>query len=237
MRAPARIGRLRLLAGGTCAVALVTTACVVAPAWARSQTFTPTVVMTVTDTTLNFRSTSGLAPATVPDGKLSFRLDNKARTWRSFTIQGKSTSEIAPGKSGTLTVRLPAAGQYYYSVGAQTEDLTVNGVVTAVDVCMHPQKSNVVVKLLEGPLVSSPEHVHCGTVTFILKNTEKGDDSFQVSLPGTTEPAPESPTGEIGPGKTLRVTVHYRFKGVVSFGSNEPFRDTEFSEFGALAIV
>jgi hypothetical protein len=207
------------------------------PAWGHAQVFTPTVVMTVTDTTLEFRPTSGLTPGTVPDGKLSFELENKARTWRSFTIQNKSTHQIAPGKSGTLTVRLPGAGQYYYTVGAPTNDLTVNGVVTAVDVCTHPQKSNVVVKLLEGPLSSSPERVHCGTVTFILKNTEQGDDSFQVSLPGTTQPAPESPTGEIGPGKTLRLTVHYRFKGIVSFGSNEPFRNTEYNEFGALAIV
>jgi uncharacterized cupredoxin-like copper-binding protein len=204
---------------------------------AQTKTFIPTVVMTITDTTLDFRPTSGLAPGTVPDGKVSFKLDNKARGWRSLTIQNKSTRRIGSGKSSTLTVSLPGAGEYYYSVDAQNVDSTVNGIVTAVDVCTHPQKSNVVVKLLEGPLVSSPEHVHCGTVTFILKNTEKSDDSFQVSLPGTTQPAPESPTGEIKPGKTLRLTVHYRFKGIVSFGSNEPFRNTEYNEFGALAIV
>jgi hypothetical protein len=231
MLAPA----LRLIVGTAVTTALIGS--LATGASARTQTFIPTVVMTVTDTTLDFRSTSGLAPGTVPDGKLSFRLDNKARTWRSFTIQNKSTPQIAPGKSATLTVRLPGAGEYYYSVGAPDVDETVNGIVTAVDVCTDPRKTNVVVKLLEGPLVSSPENVHCGTVTFILKNTEKGDDSFQVSLPGTTQPAPESPTGEIGPGKTLRVTVHYRFKGIVSFGSNEPFRNTEYNEFGALAII
>jgi hypothetical protein len=231
MRAPA----LRLIAGAAVVTALIASAASVASA--RTQTFTPTVVMTVTDTTLNFRSTSGLAPGTVPDGKVSFKLDNKARGWRSFTIQNKATRQIAPGKSATLTVTLPGAGEYYYSVGAAAQDATVNGIVTAVDVCAHPRKTNVIVKLAEGPLVSSPEHVHCGTVTFILKNTEKVADSFQVSLPGTTQPAPESPTGEIQPGKTLRMTVQYRFKGIVSFGSNEPFRNTEFNEFGALAII
>lgn len=225
---------LRLIAGAAVITALVGS--MATGASARTATFTPTVVMTVTDTTLDFRSTSGLAPGTVPDGKVSFKLDNEARGWRSFTIQNKSTRQIGPGKSSTLTVSLPGAGEYYYSVGASNLDSTVNGIVTAVDVCTHPQKSNVVVKLLEGPLVSSPEHVHCGAVTFILKNTEKGDDSFEVSLPGTTQPAPESPTGEIKPGATLRLTVHYRFKGIVSFGSNEPFRDTEYNEFGALAI-
>jgi hypothetical protein len=230
-----RASALRLIAGAAVLAALVGSAANVA--WGRSQTFVPTVVMTVTDTTLNFRSTSGLAPGTVPDGKLSFRLDNKARGWRSFTIQGKSTPQIGPGKSATVTVRLPEAGEYYYSVGAAQNDATVNGIVTAVDICTNPRKTNVIVKLAEAPLVSSPEHVHCGTVTFILKNTEKVVDSFQVSLPGTTQPAPESPTGEIQPGKTLRVTVHYRFKGIVSFGSNEPFRNTEFNEFGALAII
>jgi hypothetical protein len=231
MLAPA----LRLIAGAAVVTALLASAANVA--WGRAKVFTPTVVMTVTDTTLNFRSTSGLAPATVPDGKLSFKLENKARSWRSFTIQNKSTRQIPPGKSATVTVRLPGAGQYYYSVGAEDVDSTVNGIVTAVDVCTSPRKSNVIVKLAEAPLVSSPEQVHCGTVTFILKNTEKVDDSFQVSLPGTTRPAPESPTGEIKPGKTLRMVVHYRFKGIVSFGSNEPFRNTEFNEFGALAIV
>jgi hypothetical protein len=231
MRAPA----LRLIAGAALVTALSGSAANIA--WGRSQTFVPTVVMTVTDTTLNFRSTSGLAPGTVPDGKVSFRLDNKARGWRSFTIQNKATPQIAPGKSATVTVRLPEAGEYYYSVGAAQNDATVNGIVTAVDICTNPRQTNVTVKLAEAPLVSSPEHVHCGTVTFILKNTEKVADSFQVSLPGTTQPAPESPTGEIQPGKTLRMTVHYRFKGIVSFGSNEPFRNTEFNEFGALAII
>lgn len=226
---------LRLIAGAAVITALVGSAATGASA--RPETFTPTVVMTITDKTLDFRPTSGLAPGTVPDGKVSFKLDNKARSWRSFTIQNKSTRQIGPGKSSTLTVSLPGAGEYYYSVGAPNLDSTVNGIVTAVDVCTHPQKTNVVVKLLEGPLVSSPERVHCGTVTFILKNTEKGDDSFEVSLPGTTQPAPESPTGEIKPGKTLRLTVHYRFTGIVSFGSNEPFRNTEYNEFGALAIV
>jgi hypothetical protein len=236
MRAPARHGRSRLLPGGV-VVLLALASFISGSAAAHTQAFIPTVVMTVTDTTLNFRSTSGLAPGTVPTGKLSFKLENKARGWRSFTIQGKSTNQIAPGKSGTITVRIPQAGEFYYSVGAQQQDSTVNGIVTAVDVCMHPRSTNVVVKLLEGPLVSSPEHVPCGTVTFILKNTEKGNDSFQFSLPGTARPAPESPTGEIGAGKTLRLKVHYRFKGIVSFGSNEPFRNTEFSEFGALAVV
>ncbi len=239
MRAPARHGRLRVLAGATLATALLVVATGVssAPAWGGTQVFTPTVVMTVTDTSLDFRSTSGLAPATVPDGKISFRLDNKARTWRSFTIQNKTTRQIFPGKSATLTVTLPGAGQYYYTVGAAAAGSTVNGVVTAVDVCTHPRVTRVIVKLVEAPLVSSPEHVHCGTVTFVVKNTETVVDSFQVSLPGTTQPAPGSPTVRIQPGKTVRLTVHYRFKGIVSFGSNEPFRNTEYNEFGALAIV
>jgi hypothetical protein len=231
MLAPA----LRLIAGAAVVVTLI--ASTADAAWGKPQVFVPPVVMTVTDKTLNFRSTSGLAPGTVPDGKVSFKLENKARGWRSFTIQSKSTRQIAPGKSATLTVKLPTAGEYYYTVGAADEELTVNGIVTAVDVCMHPRKSTVVVKLVEAPLVSTPAQAHCGAVTFVLKNTEKVDDSFQVSLPGTTQPAPESPTGEIKPGKTLRITVHYRFKGIVSFGSNEPFRNTEYSEFGALAIV
>ncbi len=123
--------------------------------------------MTVTDTSLNFRSVMGLAPATVPDGKIAFRLDNRARSWRSFTILGKTTPQVAPGKSSTLTVTVPGGGQYYYTVGAKDEDASVNGVVLAVDACTHPRKTTVVVKLLEGPLVSSPEHVHCGPVTFL----------------------------------------------------------------------
>jgi hypothetical protein len=222
------------IAGALVGVLAVVTA---SAAWGQTQVHPVTVVMTVTSTTLNFRSVSGLAPATVPDGKVAFRLDNKTPSWRTFTIGGKTTPQIAPGKSSTLTVTLPGAGQYYYTVGAKDEDLSVNGVVLAVDSCTHPRKSTVIVKLLEGPLSSVPEHVPCGTVTFVLKNTEKGDDSFEVSLPGTTEPAPGSPTGEIGGGKTLRMTVNFRFKGIVSFGSNEMFRNTLYNEFGALAIV
>jgi len=208
-----------------------------AGASARPASFVPTVVMTVTDTTLNFRPVAGLEPATVPDGRLSFRLDNRAHTWRTFSIADATSARIAPGKSGTITVRLPTAGQYYYTVGAADQTRSVEGIVKTVDACTNPRSTTVYVKLVEAPLAATPNHIHCGTVTFVLKNTEKGNDSFAVSLPNTTEPAPESPTGEIAGGKTIRVKVQFRYKGIVTFGSNEPFRNTQFNEYGALAIL
>ncbi|HWB23039.1 MAG TPA: hypothetical protein VG652_09135 [Gaiellaceae bacterium] len=225
---------MRVLAGAAFGAALLT---VPALASAQPQVFIPTVVMTVTNTTLNFRSVAGLAPATVPDGRISFKLVNKARGWRTFSIVGKTTPQIASGKSKTLTVTLPKRDQYYYSVGAENQEFSVNGVVLAVDACKAPRSSTVAVKMLLGPLAATPNHVPCGKVTFVITNTESSNESFHVSLPNTTEPAPGGTTGEIPGKKTLRVTVRFPFKGVVSFGSGEQFHDTAYSEFGSLAVT
>jgi hypothetical protein len=225
---------MRVLAGAAFGTALL-----VVPGLASAQTeaFIPTVVMTVTNTSLNFRSVAGLAPATVPEGKISFKLVNKTRSWRTFSIVGKTTPQIRPGKSKTLTVTLPTRDQYYYTVGAENQELSVNGVVLAVDACRAPRSSTVAVKMVLGPLVATPSHVPCGKVTFVITNTENGNESFRASLPNTTEPAPGGTTGEIAGKKTLRITVRFPFKGRVSFGSAEQFHDTEYSEFGALAIT
>ena len=85
--------RIKGPVAGTCALASIVAVSALSSgaAWARPQAFTPTVVMTVTDTALNFRSVSGLAPGTVPNGKISFQLRNNAHGWRTFTIQNKTT--------------------------------------------------------------------------------------------------------------------------------------------------
>lgn len=66
---------------------------------------------TVTVTATEFRFT--LSQAGVPHGTVVFKVENKGKVAHDFSIGGKTSSLVAPGKSTTLTVTL-AAGTLLY---------------------------------------------------------------------------------------------------------------------------
>jgi hypothetical protein len=53
-----------------------------------------------------------LSRASVPAGTVSSAIRNTAASARRFTVAGRRTAPIAPGKRATLTVALPRGGSY-----------------------------------------------------------------------------------------------------------------------------
>jgi uncharacterized cupredoxin-like copper-binding protein len=72
-------------------------------------TDTTTATVTVKATEFSFR----LSKASVPHGKVVFRVANRGKVAHDFSISGKTSSLVGPGKSTTLTVTL-AAGKLLY---------------------------------------------------------------------------------------------------------------------------
>jgi uncharacterized cupredoxin-like copper-binding protein len=85
------------------AVFAVTGAALAAPAH-------KTATVTVIATEFKFK----LAPSTAKAGSVMFNILNKGKLSHDFTIGGKKSAMIAPGKSARLTVTLKA-GKYPYS--------------------------------------------------------------------------------------------------------------------------
>jgi plastocyanin len=72
-------------------------------------TGTTATTVTVTATEFSFR----LSKSSVPHGTVVFTVANKGKVAHDFSISGKTSSLVAPGKSTTLTVTL-AAGKLLY---------------------------------------------------------------------------------------------------------------------------
>jgi uncharacterized cupredoxin-like copper-binding protein len=72
-------------------------------------TGTTAATVSVTATEFSFK----LSKASVPHGKVVFTVANRGKVAHDFSIGGKTSSLVAPGKSTTLTVTL-AAGKLLY---------------------------------------------------------------------------------------------------------------------------
>jgi uncharacterized cupredoxin-like copper-binding protein len=72
-------------------------------------TGTTAATVSVTATEFSFK----LSKASVPHGKVVFTVANRGKVAHDFSISGKTSSLVAPGKSTTLTVTL-AAGKLLY---------------------------------------------------------------------------------------------------------------------------
>ena len=55
-----------------------------------------------------------LSKKRVPKGKVIFKLLNKGQITHDFSIHGKTSKMIKPGKAGSLTVRFRKSGRYPY---------------------------------------------------------------------------------------------------------------------------
>ena len=92
-----------------CAIVIVAAASALAgPAIASRSHATATV--TVTGTEFKFK----LSPATVKAGKVTFNFVNKGKVMHDFSIAGKKTPVLSPGKSAKLTVTLKKGTKYPY---------------------------------------------------------------------------------------------------------------------------
>lgn len=100
---------------GLVAVAAAIAAVVVLPATARPSHTTAATVTVTAGSPSEFRFT--LSAKTVAHGTVTFKVTNKGKIAHNFTIDGKKTPNLAPGKSATLVVTFAKAARYAYECG------------------------------------------------------------------------------------------------------------------------
>jgi hypothetical protein len=169
-----------------------------------------TVVVTIANSDVN------LEPSTVPAGNVVFKILNRGSSARDFEIAGKKTPIIGSRKSATLRVVVAKRPYRYVSVGPGQAPLT--GLVGVLKACTNPTKSTVDVQISSGMITLSQATVPCGTVTFVVTNTEgpgtHADHNFQVFVPTSVKGGLSAP---LHPGETAKVTIDIPFKGKVNY--------------------
>jgi uncharacterized cupredoxin-like copper-binding protein len=83
---------------------------------------------TVTVTMKEYKFT--LSKATVPHGKVTFKLTNKGKIPHDFSIAGKKSKTLAAGKTGTLIVTLKAGKLPYKCTVDSHAKLGMKGTLT-----------------------------------------------------------------------------------------------------------
>jgi hypothetical protein len=138
--------RLRSRRSAACLVlSLMTAAGTMAGFGVHSASATPTPTKTVITVTLTAYRVRLSATKNVPLGTVEFRLVNRGKLARTFSIGGKTSSRITPGRTGKLTVVFRKAGSFsYFSAVAGQGARGVGGTLAirqAVDVMKPPISS------------------------------------------------------------------------------------------------
>jgi hypothetical protein len=200
----------------------------------QAQQHAVTVVVTITDTTLE------LLPATVPVGTVVFKVVNRGTIPRDFRIgpAGKRTPRIAAGKSATLTVEFATSASLLvlsYGVGG-TAGLSYELKVVAP--CTTPKTTTVRVQMREAPERFSQTRVPCGTVKFVVTNVGTIVHSFNITAPGNLGASlTRGPGPRILPGHTVSFTVHFTSKGRAFYYCGETEHNELYGEDGYLHVV
>jgi uncharacterized cupredoxin-like copper-binding protein len=160
-----------------------------------------------------------LSKAKIPAvGTVVFKVTNGGKIGHDFTINGKKTPVLAPGKSATLTVVFNKKGSYVFkcSVKGHADAGMVGSFGVAVaavtppppptstvpkTACASPQNTTVAVDEFDFGFTLSLATVPCGTVTFNQKNSGAVVHNFHLQgVPGAVGAL-------IDPGKTTTMTV------------------------------
>ena len=146
---------------------------------------------------------------TVTPGVVRLTVANKSPAARKFSIAGKTTGAIGPGKIATLRISFRPGSYAYVSTGRGTPvkgalvvaaavprvPTVPQGSVTAgsqptatgtVTPCLHPVSTSVTVLMTDGNFTFSQTTIPCGTVTFALTNA--GNLEHSLSLGGGAKP-------------------------------------------------
>ena len=200
---------------------------------AHAQVSATTILVTMTDSKLK------LQRAIVPVGTVVFRVVNKGRTQHDFRIGGHRTRTIAAGKTATLKVDFAKPGSYPYGSGRRASA----GELSVFRPCSDPANSTISVQMTTGTITLSQTRVPCGTVTFVVTNTDRGDPGvhqFAVDL-SLLRSVSARKTRIIGPyvnpGQTVRLTVTFNAKGKVYYFCNVSEHDEQGEEFGYLSLT
>lgn len=146
-----------------------------------------------------------LSKGNVPLGNIVFKVVNHGKLAHRFSIVGKTTSVIKPGKSASLTVAIPNAGTYPYfalvnghpvakgslhvfdtgSPLPSTAPAPIQGAgepttKPADAPCTSPQATTLTVQLIDFGFLLSKTTVPCGTVTFNITNTGQAAHTFDI---------------------------------------------------------
>ena len=187
-----------------------------------------TAVARAADTAVSVTLTNtkvSLSQKTVTVGTVRFTVANKSTSARKFSIAGKTTPAIAPGKTATLRVNVHVEGQLrprldrsrrhcqgchrrrlaHSSGNSRSRPDRARRPRAAPDltVCPHPVSTTVTVLMTDGHFEFSQTTIPCGSVTFALTNA--GTLEHTISLGGGAKPGlnPEragSITANLTPG-------------------------------------
>ena len=192
-----------------------------------------TILVTMTDSKLKLERTI------VPVGTVVFRVVNKGRTPHDFRVASHRTRTIPAGKTATLKVDFAKAGSYPFGWGRRARA----GELSVFRPCTDPASSTISVAMTTGKITLSRTSVPCGTVTFVVTNTDRGEPGvhqFAVDL-GLLRSVPARNAGIIGPyvtpGQTARLTVMFKAKGKVYYFCNVSEHDEQGEEFGYLSLT
>jgi uncharacterized cupredoxin-like copper-binding protein len=207
-----------LVAVGVCSAGLAALLGVsAAPADGRpaAQTVTQVAVTAGKPSEFKFKLSKIKIPAI---GTVVFTVTNRGKIGHDFTINGKKTPVIAPGKSAKLTVVFKKKGSYVFkcSVKGHADAGMIGSFGVAVTTvappptttstvpkvaCASPQNTTVTVDEIDFNFTLSQTTVPCGTVTFNQKNSGAVVHNFHL----------QGVTGAVGalidPGKTTTFTV------------------------------
>lgn len=191
------------------------------------------IVVTITDTKLT------LSPSTAPVGIVIFRVVNRGRAPHEFRIAGNHTPKIAAGKTAMLKVAFTKRRGYPY--GSESHGAGMSGFLSVIAPCTNPTTSTIDVSFTSGPssgTITMPHKIPCGTVTFLVRNTDPALQRHDLNLDLSDQGGPKrlilGPS--LAPGQTTKMTVNFRLKGNVYYFCNEP-EHTEYGEFGYLVIT
>ncbi len=123
----------------------------------------------------------------IPVGTVVFKLVNKGKIPHNFKINGKTSKLIAPGKTGTLTVKFTKKGTFAYlctvtghaklgmkgSLGIATAAVVTpptTTTTTTASTCANPQNTTITVSEFEYGFTLSQTTAPCGTITFQMTN-------------------------------------------------------------------
>jgi hypothetical protein len=186
---------------------------------------------------------SGLTvtPSRVPVGPVVFRIVNRSRVPRNFSIAGKRTAAIAAGASARLRITFATSGtRAYVSVGPRRR-ARLAGVLGVFAPCAHPTATTVGVQLGQdnGGLTISQTAIPCGAVTFVVEDTGSLIDSLQVFADYA---GARGTTPELKPGQTASLTIHFAELGNAyaqsgDFPPAEPEFGGDYGEGVTLRIV
>lgn len=182
-----------------------------------------------------------MAPSRIPVGAAVFRIVNRGRVARRFSISGSRTRAIPAGGSAMLRIAFMTPGTRTTVSAATRRATRITGVLGVFAPCAHPTETTVDVQLGQdnGGLTISQTTIPCGAVTFVVNDTGSLIDSLQVFADYA---GARGTTPELKPGQTASLTIQFTEIGNAyaqsgDFPPAEPEFGGDYGEGVTLRIV